>query len=286
MAIFITFVVGASYLMSYSFGYGLDMVGIALILSGVMSFASYWWSDKIILSISGAKPANREDHFDFFTVAENIAHGQRMPLPKLFVINDTAINAFATGRDPDHAAVVATTGLLNRLNRSEIEGVVAHELAHVQNYDIRLMAIVTILVGMIALLADMMLRMTAFGGSRRREEGGGNVQIILFAVGLVLVLLSPLIAQLIQLAVSRNREYLADASAVRMTRNPEGLAKALEKISQDHEPLEVANKATAHLYISNPLKNHKHDSVSWFANLFQTHPPISNRIAVLRGMIG
>ncbi len=239
MAIFISFVVGASYLMSYSFGYGLDMVGIALILSGVMSFASYWWSDKIILSISGAKPANREDHFDFFTVAENIAHGQRMPLPKLFVINDTAINAFATGRDPNHAAVVVTTGLLNRLNRSEIEGVVAHELAHVQNYDIRLMAIVTILVGMIALLADMMLRMTAFGGSRRREEGGGNVQIILFAVGLVLVLLSPLIAQLIQLAVSRNREYLADASAVRMTRNPEGLAKALEKISQDHEPLEV-----------------------------------------------
>ncbi len=286
ISLFMIFVIGSAYLMSYGFGYGLDVVGYALIFAGAMSFTSYWWSDQIILSISGAKPATREEYFDYYTVAENIISGQRMPMPKLYVINDTAMNAFATGRDPNHAAVVATTGLLNRLNRSEIEGVVAHELAHVQNYDIRLMAIVTILVGMIALLADMMLRMTAFGGGRRRDEGGGNLQIVLFIVGLLLVLLSPLIAQLIQLAVSRNREFLADASAVRMTRNPEGLAKALEKISQDHEPLEAANKATAHLYISDPLKNHKRDSISWFANLFQTHPPVNQRIAVLRGMVG
>jgi len=286
MIIFIIFVLGSSYIISYGFGYGLDVVAMALIIAGVMSFSSYWWSDKMILGISGAKPANRQEYFDFYTVAENIVSGQRMPMPKLYVINDTAMNAFATGRDPRHAAVVATTGLLQNLTRSEIEGVVAHELSHVQNYDIRLMSIVTILVGMIALLADMMLRMSAFGGGRRRDDGGGQFQIIFFAVGLILVLLSPLIAKLIQLAVSRSREFLADASAVQMTRNPAGLINALQKISTDTEPLEAANKATAHLYFTNPLKNHQHDGISWFAKLFQTHPPISERIAALKVVRG
>lgn len=286
MTLFVMFIVFSAYVISYGFGYGLDLVGFALIFSGIMSFGSYWWSDKIILGISGAKPAKRDEYFDFYTVAENVAAGQRMPLPKLYVIDDTAMNAFATGRDPEHAVVVATTGLLTRLNRSEVEGVVAHELSHVQNYDIRLMSIVTILVGMIALLADMMLRMTMFGGGKRRNEGGGNLQVVLFIAGLVLVMLSPLIAQLIQLAISRNREFLADATAVQMTRNPEGLIKALQKISADTEPLEAANKATAHLYISDPLKNHKKDGVSMFAKMFQTHPPVNERIAALRGMTG
>jgi heat shock protein HtpX len=236
------------------------------------------------LSISGARPAKRTEFFDFYTVTENLAASQRLPLPKLYVIDDTAMNAFATGRDPEHAAVVATTGLLSRLNRAEIEGVVAHELAHIQNYDIRLMSIVTVLVGMISLIADWMLRMS-WGGRRDNEREGGQFQMILMVAGIVLALLSPFIAQLIQLAISRKREYLADASGVAMTKNPEGLARALEKISGDREPLEAANKATAHLYIANPLKN-RHDAIGWFAGWFQTHPPATERITILRSLQG
>lgn len=281
---FIVFVTLATYFMAAGLGYGLDVVGTALIVSGFMSFASYWWSDSIILGLSGARPAKRDEYFDFYTVTENLAASQRMPMPKLYVIEDTAMNAFATGRDPEHGAVVATTGLLSRLNRSEIEGVIAHELSHIQNYDIRLMSIVTILVGMVALLADWMLRMSAWGRRRDNDrDSGGQIQAILMVVGLVLALLSPLIAQLIQLAISRKREYLADASGVAMTKNPEGLARALEKLAGDREPLEAANKATAHLYISDPLKN-RHDAIGWFASLFQTHPPVTERIKILRSL--
>lgn len=284
IGLFISFIVGATYIMAVGFGYGLDMVGIAFIVSGFLSLGSYWFSDKIILGISGAREAKRTEFFDFYTVTENIAMSQRMPMPKLYVIDDTAMNAFATGRDPEHAVVCATTGLLSRLNRSEIEGVVAHELSHVKNYDIRLMSIVTILVGFISLLADWMLRMSFFGRNRDDDNrSSGQLQIIFVVVGMVLALLSPIIAQLIQLAISRRREYLADASGVSMTKNPAGLASALEKISQDKEPLEAANKATAHMYISNPLKNH-HDAIGWFAGLFATHPPAGERIKVLRGM--
>jgi heat shock protein HtpX len=281
---FIAFIVGATYLMAYSLGYGLDMVGIALIIAGVMSFASYWWSDKIILSISGAREATRQDFFDFYTVAENLSLSQRMPLPKLYVIDDTALNAFATGRDPEHAVICATTGLLAKLNRSELEGVIAHELSHIKNYDIRLMSIVTILVGLVALLSDWMLRMTAWGGSKRRDrEEGGQLQLVIFVAGLVMAILSPIIAQLMQLAISRRREYLADSSGIGMTKNPAGLINALQKISGDTEPLEAANKATAHLYISNPLKN-THGAIGLFANLFATHPPIEERIKLLQQM--
>ncbi len=281
---FIAFIVGATYLMARGLGYGLDVVGIALIFSGVMSFASYWWSDKIILSISGAREATREEFFDFYTVTENLAASQRLPQPKLYVIDDTAMNAFATGRDPEHAVICATTGILSRLNRSELEGVIAHELSHIQNYDIRLMSIVTILVGFIALLADWFLRMTYWGGGRKRNDrDSGQIGMILFAIGMVLAILSPIAAQLIQLAISRRREFLADASGVGITKNPEGLARALEKISADREPLEAANKATAHLYISNPLKN-THGGVGWFAGLFMTHPPVEERLKALRGL--
>ena len=284
MIIFISFIVGAAYFMAKGLGYGLDMVGMALIFSGVISFASYYWSDKIILGISGARPATRKEFFDFYTVTENLVLGQKMPMPKLYVIEDTAMNAFATGRDPQHAVVCATTGLLNRLNRAEIEGVVAHELSHVKNYDIRLMSIVTILVGLVALLSDWMLRVTFLGRSRRNnDKSGGQIQVIMFAVGLILAILSPIIAKLIQLAISRRREFLADATGTSMTKNPEGLAKALVKISKDKEPLEAANKATAHLYISNPLKN-VHGGVGWFSGLFMTHPPVGERIKALRSM--
>jgi len=276
--LFIAFITLASYFLAYSFGYDLSIVGITLIFSGVVSFASYYHSDKIILSLSKATPANKEDHFDFFTTVENLSRVARIPQPKLYVIQDSAPNAFATGRDPEHAVVVATTGLLKKLNRTELEGVVAHELSHVRNFDIRLMGIVTVLVGMITLLADILLRSRIRGG--RNKNDSGQLGAIIFIVGLLLALLSPLIASLIKLAISRRREFLADASAVKLTKYPAGLASALKKISQDKEPLEVANKATAHLYISNPLKN-THSAIGWFAKAFNTHPPIDERIKAL-----
>lgn len=283
VGLFIAFITAASYVMAVGFGYGLDIVGIALIIAGITSFFSYWYSDKIILTLSGARPASREEFFDFYTVAENIALGQRLPFPKLYVIEDTAMNAFATGRDPNHAVICATTGLLNRLSRAELEGVIAHELAHVKNYDIRLLSIVTILVGFVALLSDWLLRMSYWGGERRSsKKDGGDAGMILFIAGLVMALISPLIAQLIQLSISRRREFLADASGASFTKNPEALARALEKISADTEPLEAANKATAHLYFANPLKN-VHGGVGMFARFFNTHPPVEERIAALRG---
>jgi len=275
---FITFIAASAYAITYAMGFDYSFVGIALIISGILSFASFYYSDSIILSISGAIPATKKDHFDFYTVTENLVRVARVPMPKLYVIEDTAMNAFATGRDPEHAVVCATSGLLSRLNRTEIEGVIAHELSHVRNYDTRLMGIVTILVGLVTLLADILLRTRIRGRSR---DDGGNVGAILFVVGIILALLSPIIAQLIQLAISRRREFLADASGAALTKYPEGLASALEKIALDKEPLEAANKATSHLYISNPLKNH-HDSVGWFAGLFNTHPPVKERLKALR----
>ena len=279
VASFIIFITAATYLITYSLGYDLSAVGIALIFSGLFSFISYYNSDKIILGISGASPANKKDHFEFYTVTENLSRVARIPMPKLYVIDVTAMNAFATGRDPEHAVVCATTGILSKLNRTELEGVVAHELSHIRNYDIRLMSIVTILVGLITLLADILLR-TRMRGKSDREEG--NLGAILMIAGIIMALLSPVVAQLIQLAISRRREFFADASGALLTKYPAGLASALEKISADKEPLEAANKATAHLYIANPLKNH-HDSIGWFAGLFNTHPPVKERIKALRG---
>lgn len=283
MVLFVVFIALVAWVFAQAFGYGPGMVGIALIFAGFMSFTSYWWSDKIILTISGARPADKQRDFHFFTVAENLAMASQIPIPKLYVIEDSAPNAFATGRDPEHAVVCATTGLLKKLDRTELEGVVAHELSHIRNYDTRLMSIVTILVGMVTLLADWFLRGMRFR-SRDREGKGSSLGAVLFLVGIVLALLSPLIAKLIQLALSRRQEFLADASAVMLNRYPEGLARALEKIAADKEPLEAANKATAHLYITNPLKN-RHDQIGWFAGLFNTHPPVEERIKLLREMV-
>lgn len=280
MILFVAFIVFASYVMAVGFQFDLSIVGIALIISGAISFGSYWFSDKIILTMSGAHEASREKYFDFYTIAENLATSKRMPKPKLYVIQDSAPNAFATGRDPEHAVVCCTTGLLQKLNRAELEGVIAHELAHIDNYDIRLMSIVTILVGFVALLSDLILRSTFLGG-RKNDREGGQLQVILLIAGILMALLSPLIAKMIQLAISRRREFLADSSAVAFTKNPEGLAKALEKIALDKEPLEAANNATAHLYISNPLKNTKGHL---FSGLFSTHPPVAERIKALRSM--
>lgn len=281
IALFVIFVFLVAWIFAKVLDYGPGFVGFALIFAGLSSFASYWWGDKIILTISGARPAERERDFNFYTVAENLAIASQIPMPKLYVIEDSAPNAFATGRDPQHAVVCVTRGLLDKLNRSELEGVIAHEISHIRNYDTRLMSIVTVLVGMVTLLGDWFLRGARFGGKKEKEEG--NFGAFLFLLGITLAFLSPLIAQLIQLAISRRREFLADSSAVMLTRYPEGLARALEKIAADPEPLEVANKATAHLYIINPLKNLK-SAAGWFANLFNTHPPVEERIRILREM--
>lgn len=277
------------YVLANAFGYyngsqmgGLGYVGIALIFSGVSTFISYYYSDKIVLSISGARQANSKEDKLFTSVSENLCIGAGLPKPKLYVIEDTAPNAFATGRDPDHAVICVTTGLLEKLNRTELEGVIAHELSHVKNYDIRLLSIVSVMVGLIALLGDWFLR-SSFHGRRSNDEKNGLGAIIL-VVGIIFAILSPIIASLIQLAISRRREFMADAGSVTLTRQPQGLIMALQKISADHEPLEAANKATAHLYIVNPFKSGIKGSVGKFANLFNTHPPITERISILQKM--
>lgn len=278
---FIGFITGLTYLFYASGALDLSFVGLALIFSGSFSFISYWFSDKIILRISNAKPANKKEHFDFYTVAENLALATRLPTPKLYVINDSAMNAFATGRDSKHAVICVTTGLLSNLNRTELEGVIAHELSHIRNYDMLLMSLVTILIGLITLLADWLLRSSFFGGRSRRDNQSGSFILIL---ALIMALLSPLIANLIKLAISRRREYFADASAVSITKQPSGLISALKKLATDRQPLEAANKATAHLYITNPLKN-LHSGVNSFAKFFNTHPPIQKRITELEKML-
>lgn len=264
---------------------GLGIFGIALIFSGITSFAGYWFSDKIVLTLSGARPADRKKDFEFYTVAENLSLGTGLPKPKLYVIDDTAPNAFATGRDPDHAVICATTGLLSKLNRTELEGVIAHEMSHVGNYDTRLMSVVTVLVGVVVLLGDWFLRISFYRGHRddQGDQGNRGIGTLFILLGFIFALLSPIVAQLIQLAISRKRELLADAGAIKITRQPDGLARALVKISADREPLEVANKATAHLYIVNPFKG-VHGRLDHFAGLFNTHPSLEERLKQLRSM--
>lgn len=283
VVLFAIFVIGVTYLLGRVFGYDqYSMAGLALIVSGSISFFGYWYSDKVILSISGARPANNSEDRLFHSVAENISIGAQIPLPKLYVIEDSAPNAFATGRDIDHAVVCVTTGLLDKLDRTELEGVIAHEISHIRNYDMRLMSIVAVLVGMLTLLGDWLLR-SRFRSRNRSDGEGGNIGAILMIVGIILALLSPLIAQLIQLAISRRREFLADAGSAMITRQPSGLISALKKIASDREPLEAANKATAHLYIENPFKEKQAD-VGRFSNLFNTHPPVAERIKALEGL--
>lgn len=281
MSAFVGFVVLVAYVLGASLGYGTEWMWMAVAFSVFSSFISYYWGDRIVLAMSHAKPASRKQHFDFYTVAENLAIAAGLPKPKLYVIDDTAMNAFATGRDPAHAVVCATTGLLTKLERRELEGVIAHELSHVKNFDTRLMAVVAVLVGTVAFLADMFLRNLWWGGHRDRDEDRGLGQIML-VVGIVLAIITPIVATLIQLAVSRRREFLADASAADLTRYPEGLARALEKLSGDKEVLEAATNATAHLYVVNPFKGKQF--AAWFSNMFNTHPPIKDRIKVLRAM--
>lgn len=277
---FVVFFAAVAWVLGEALGYGSAYVGVAIAISTLTSLGSYFWGDQIVLAMSSARPADRKRDFDLFTVTENLAIAAGIPKPKLYVIEDTAMNAFATGRDPEHAVVVATTGILQRLDRRELEGVIAHELSHIKNFDIRLMLIVTVLVGTLVYLTDWFLRSLWWGGrGRGRENRGGGLIIIL---GLVLAILAPILATIVKLAISRQREYLADASGAYLTRHPEGLARALEKLSKDREVLEAATDATAHLYITNPFKGKNFGAM--FASLFNTHPPIEERIKRLRGM--
>lgn len=259
---------------------------IAFVIASVSAISSYYFSDKMVLAISGAKEIKKSDNPGLYNIVDNLCIGVGLPMPKIYEIDDTAPNAFATGRDPKHAVVAVTKGLLQKLDKPELEGVIAHELSHIGNYDIRLMTIVAILAGTVVLMSDLFLRWTWWGGGRRRRggKGGGQIQLIIFLAAIALAILSPIIAQIIKLSISRKREYLADANGALITRYPEGLARALEKLTADTEPLEAANKATAHMYIINPLKEHEGTSRGWFSKMFMTHPPIKERVAALRAM--
>jgi heat shock protein HtpX len=264
---------------------GLYVTAGAVILALLMSAGSYFAGDKLVLASSGAREVSEEQAPQLMNVVRELSLASGTPMPKVYIIEDTAPNAFATGRDPKHASVAITTGLLQKLDREELQGVIGHELSHVRNFDIRFALLVAVLVGSIALMADFFLRFTFWGGGRRsgsRDRGGGGLAAIVFVIAIVLAIIAPIIARFVQLAVSRQREYLADASSVEITRNPYGLERALAKIAGDQEVLEVANRATQHLYFTNPIKKFEARSSS----MFSTHPPIVDRINRLRELTG
>jgi heat shock protein HtpX len=260
---------------------------IAIGLGLVASLVSYFMGDSIVLGVSGAKEVDERTQPELLNVVREMSLAANVPMPKVYLIDDTAPNAFATGRDPQHASVAITIGLLQKLDREELQGVMAHELSHVRNYDIRFSLMVGVLVGSIALLADFFLRFTFWGGGGRRsrsdsDSGGGGLQIVVFAIAIAFAIIAPIVARLVQLAISRQREYMADASGVELTRNPVGLEQALAKIALDTEPLEVANRATQHLYFENPIKGVSGKQ----SGLFSTHPPVIDRINRLRALQG
>ena len=252
----------------------------AIIFSFIMNIASFWYSDKIALSLAGAKeidPVHNVDQLELKRIVENLAITAGLPTPRIYIIDDSSPNAFATGRNKKHAAIAVTTGLLSMMDRSELEGVLAHELSHIGNRDILLSSAVIVLVGFVSIISDIFLRSMWFGGGRERDDNrGGNPLVI---IGIIFIILSPILATLLQLAISRKREYLADATGALITRYPEGLASALEKIASTNEPLSHASNATAHLYISNPFGA---KAVKGISALFMTHPPIEDRIRILR----
>ncbi|MCR4427315.1 MAG: M48 family metallopeptidase [Firmicutes bacterium] len=279
--------IGLGWVFGQMFGGGWTGVIVAAAIASVMGLVGYYGSDRIILAVSGAHLATKEDNPYLYHTVEGLSIAAGIPVPKTYIIEDSALNAFATGRDPEHASIAVTRGLLDKLNRVELEGVIAHEISHIKNYDIRLATITVIMVGTIVLLADWIKRIMWWGrgtGSRSKKRDGrsgdGGGEAILLTFGVILAILAPIFAQLLRFALSRRREFLADADGALLTRYPEGLASALEKISQDEEPLEAANRATASLYIVNPFKS-AHDGSQ---GLFSTHPPIQKRIEALRKM--
>lgn len=279
MAVFVSFVtfifwfVG-EYLME---GFGAPLALIAVTTSGISSILSFYNSDKMVLLLSNAKPVSISEDRGLHNLVENMSIASGIPKPAIYVIEDSAMNAFATGRDPQHSSIVFTRGILAGLEKRELEGVIAHEMSHIGNRDTLIMTVVSVLVGSVAMLTDVFTRGIFYGGRRNNRSGAGP----LFIIGLVLLLLSPLIGAVIKMAISRNREFLADSTAALITRYPKGLADALSKLAADQQILEVANSATSHLYIDDPV-NGRHSS--WYANLFNTHPPIEERIARLLSM--
>lgn len=279
VTVFLVLVVGLGWLISYL----LQSAGIlyfAICLALVMNLVAYWKSDKIALAMSGAKPVKREENLYLYRIVENLCITAGLSVPKIYVINSPQINAFATGRDPKHAAIAVTTGALHKLQNEELEGVLAHELSHIGNRDILVSTVVVVLAGVVAIVADWFLRISFFGGHGDNDNRGGGGLVLVIA--LVVAILAPLASLLIQMAVSRKREYLADASGALLTRYPDGLASALEKIGADHNHMEHAHNATAHLFIASPFKGK--EGGNWLVKLFSTHPPLAGRIKILRGM--
>ncbi len=289
MALFVIAVLGV---LGFAIGYavvgspagGVGATGLALAVGSISGVASFFGGDKLVLKVSGARSVDEASAPQLLNVVREMAIAANVPMPAVYIIDDSAPNAFATGRDPAHASVAVTTGLLEKLDREELQGVIGHELSHVRNFDIRFSLIVGVMVGAIAILADFFLRFTFWGGGRRsnNREGGGGAQAIVFVIAIVLAILAPIVSRLIQLAVSRQREYLADASSVELTRNPYGLERALAKISGDPEVLEVANRGTQHMYFTNPIKKFEARS----SNLMSTHPAVIDRINRLRQLTG
>lgn len=279
MTMFFVLIVAFGYVVSAFYG-NPTILYIAIIFSLIMNIGSYWWSDKLVLKMTGAVPADPSQHRELINIVENLSITAGLPMPKVYIVNDPAPNAFATGRDPEHAIVCATTGILQILDRAELEGVMAHELAHVGNRDMLVSTVAVVLAGFIAIVADMMMRSMMWGGGDRDNKAG----VIFIILGVVGIILAPIAAQLIQLAISRKREYLADASGALLTRYPEGLASALEKISAYSRPMQRANNATAHLFIADPFGSEKRTLGQKISGLFQTHPPASERVRILRGM--
>lgn len=275
---FLIVVIAVGYLLAQYYG-NPSILYIAVIFAVGTNFYAYWFSDKLVLSMNHARVATREEFFDLYTVTENLAITAGLPMPKLYVIDDAAPNAFATGRDEKHSVVCATTGLLSILTRPELEGVIAHELSHIKNRDILLMTVAVVLAGIIAIIADLFFRISLFGGRGGSDNKNSNALLMILTV--VAIILAPLAAKIMQLAISRRREYLADASGVLLTRYPEGLASALEKIGSYAAPMRSANTATAHLFIGDPFGRKSKGVSSWIGHLFSTHPPIQDRIKAL-----
>lgn len=278
ISFFFVIIVLLGYVLGFFWGDPYVGIAAAIVIGMVFTLFSYFKGDKVVLKLSHAKPASKKQYPHLVNTVEGLAIAAGIPAPKIYVIEEEAINAFATGRNPEHAAITVTTGALKKLNRTELEGVVGHEMAHIKNYDIKVMMLTVMLVGIIALLSDVILRSFFYGRKSRNSKGNGGA--IILVVGLILAILTPIIAQMVKLAISRKREYLADASGALLTRHPAGLAEALTKIKNDKAPqMAAANKATAHLFIYNPLKKK-----TWLNNMFSTHPPVDERIKRLKGM--
>jgi heat shock protein HtpX len=277
LTFFFIFVILIGWLISYFLDTYI-VLWVAVIYSVLVSFGSYWYSDKIVLTISGARPIEKKDNPELYRLVENLAITAGLPLPRIYILDEAQPNAFATGRNPKYGVIAVTTGLLQRLEKAELEGVIAHEMAHIGNKDALLQTLVVVLVGTIVILTDFFFRISFYSRGNRKSKGAS----VMFLVAIILAILAPLLANLVKLAISRKREFLADASGALLTRYPEGLAKALEKISQDPTPLRVANNSTAHLFISSPFRGK--ESVNWLNKLFMTHPPIEERTKALRDL--